>query len=242
MMAHIPHTFADFDLEFAPGGKLASLVYAGRDELLSRADYSFDLGAGRFFQPSGWDECFPTIDAFASSPVMGDLVGLAPAVIQSWHSLAHVWTTSRYAARREWRPAGEGLEMRFTVTSAATEPFDFLWASHALFSTDGLLSVRLPDNSLLDDFSLDGACRKFFVPSGDPIRLERAGVTFLLETDQPLWGVWLNRGGWPSSSPQPLSILGLEATNSASEIPSNATLSPGAAFSGLVRLTPELET
>ena len=62
---------------FAPDGKLEKLCLAGMPNLLFEWDHEVDLG-GKFFRPAGWDECFPTIDPTADSPVMGDLIGLTP--------------------------------------------------------------------------------------------------------------------------------------------------------------------
>jgi len=229
-------TLGAFQLELAEDGKLVALL-AGAHEILSFTEYEHDFGAGRVFRPMGWDECFPTIEPFGDSPAMGDLVGRAPDVVTSLHAVSQIWRTNRYVAKREFASRGASvLEVRFSVENVSREEIEFLWASHALFSIEGLLEVELPDGSRLDDFSLDGTCRKYFVNAGEPVRMRRADMTLALDTDQPYWGIWLNRGGWPQSKPAGFAALGIEATNARSDSPQGAKIAPGARFQGWVRL------
>jgi hypothetical protein len=229
-------TLGAFQLDLAEDGKLAALL-AGPHEILNFTEYEFDLGDGRAFRPMGWDECFPTIEPFGESPVMGDLIGNAPDTVMSVHSVSQIWRTNRYMAKREFASRGASvLEVRFSVENTGGAEIEFLWASHALFCVEGLLEVQLPDGSMLDDFSLDGTCRKYFVAAGEPVRMRRADMTLALDTDQPYWGVWLNRGGWPATKPAGFAALGIEATNAQADSPQGAKIAAGGRFQGRVRL------
>jgi hypothetical protein len=127
------------------------------------------------------------------------------------------------------------LEMILRV-NAGDEPIRFLWASHALFSADGLRAVHLPDGQRIAEFSVDGTCRKFFVRAGSPVCLEREECHLLLETDQPHWGIWYNRGGWPKGRPAGFACIGIEATNAPADRPVDAVIPAGGSFEGRVVL------
>lgn len=229
-------TLGAFQLELAEDGKLQALM-AGAHEILNFTEYEHDFGGGRIFRPMGWDECFPTIEPFGDSPVMGDLIRRAPDTVVSVHSVSQIWRTARYTARRDFASRGASmLEVRFSVENTGSREIEFLWASHALFSVEGLLAVELPDGSVLDDFSLNGTCRKYFVDAGEPVRMRRADMTLALDTDQPYWGIWLNRGGWPAAKPAGFAALGIEATNARSDSPQGAKIVAGERFQGWVRL------
>ena len=112
----------------------------------------------------------------------------------------------------------------------------FLWASHAIFSINGLRSVLLSDGQRMDEFRINGTCRKFFVRAGSPVCLERENCRIYLETDQPYWGIWYNRGGWPADKPARFACIGIEATNTPADSPADATIPAGGAFEGRVLL------
>jgi hypothetical protein len=103
----------------------------------------------------------------------------------------------------------------------------------------GLLRVRLAQDRVLDDFTRDSSCTKFFVRSCGPLILEREESVITLSTDQPLWGIWLNRGGWPKDAPAGFCCIGIEATNCDAEIPKGALLQPNEVFRGYVSLKME---
>ena len=67
-------------LGFDATGKLEKLCWPGFPNLLHECQQEVDLG-GRRFRPAGWDECFPTIEPYGGSPVMGELVGVAPSLV-----------------------------------------------------------------------------------------------------------------------------------------------------------------
>ena len=224
-----------FRLEFLPSGKLGALTLPSGAALLRRAEQSFDLGGGRRFAPGGWDECFPTIEPWNGFPAMGELVWRVPVIRERGGRVEQVWEAPGFVAARSFRPrSGRELEVTFRVRNRSGQPLEFLWASHAVFALDGLSAVTLPDGRLLDEFSLDGSCSKFFVRSGRAVRLRRPEGEVRLRTDQPWWGIWLNRGGWPAPSPAGLGGLGIEATNCPADSPQGTALRAGGSFRGTV--------
>jgi len=230
-------TIGDFRLLFEQGGKLRGLQAAGGHELLHQSDYRFDCGEGRGFVPGGWDECFPTIDPWGTSPVMGELIGSVPALSVARNRVQQIWENKSYRASRAFSSTGpDKLEMTFSVENRTDRTREFLWASHALFTLHGLESAVLPDGDMLRNFSLDGSCRKSFVKAGPPVVMKWGWGSVRLESDQPYWGIWLNRGGWPAGAPAGFGCVGIEATNTAGEIPAGSLVQPGACFRGRVTL------
>lgn len=225
-------------LLFHPDGKLEALHLAGYPNLLHEYPHAFDLG-GKLFRPAGWDECFPTIDPIPGSDVMGDLVGLHPQLVQRAGVISQTWITARFEAQRTFeQPDEHSLRVRFRAANHSGQPLEFLWASHALFSTQSLFTCQADGGLRFDDFRPDGSVIKLFHPNHGPVELVYPDFRAILTTDQPWWGVWLNRGGWPEDSPhQPFCCLGVEATNAAAEQPAGAWLQPGAVFEGQVTLT-----
>lgn len=222
-------------LAFAPDGKLEKLCLAGMPNLLNEWPHEVDLG-DKFFRPAGWDECFPTIDATADSPVMGELVGLAPVLCWQADGVDQRWRRPRFEATRHFSLRNPTcLDISFRATNCHDRSFEFLWASHALFSVTALVTVRLPNGIIMDDFQPDGSEHKEFIANSNPITLTYAGFRALLTSDQPWWGIWLNRGGWPEHGPAPV-CLGIEATNTPAEQPHGQWLQPGGTFSGNVKV------
>jgi len=224
-----------FGLEFARSGKLTALVLPGGAAVLHQAEGAFDLGGGRLFRPGGWDECFPTIEPWNGSPAMGELVWAEPAIRAAPGGVEQVWTSPALVAARSFRPGAAGaLEVGFRAENRSGRPLEFLWASHAVFALPGLAEVSLPDGRRLRDFAPDGSSAKFFVRSGNPVVLKRSDGELRLRTDQPWWGIWLNRGGWPAGRPAGFGCIGIEATNCAAERPRLTVLGAGASFRGTV--------
>ncbi len=229
-------TLGQFTLCFEESGKLRQLLLGDGLGLLHECRYGLDTGQGRVFNPSGWDECFPSIEPFEESASMGDLVWQTPQVYRAARQVEQVWQMPRYMAQRVFRATGRReLEMIFRVRTGEA-PMRFLWASHALFSTDDLRSVALPDGQTLRDFSIDGTCRKCFARAGAPVVLERGTGRVHLETDQPYWGIWYNRGGWPRGRPAGFSCIGIEATTAAADAPTDGLIPAGGSFEGRVIL------
>ncbi len=227
----------NFDLQFEPSGKLARLAADGVAPFLCDAAYRENLGDGRWFEPRGWDECFPTIEPHGQSPVMGDLVWLTPRFLSDDSWARTEWTTTAYAATRLFRAlAPRRLEITFSAVNRSPTPLNFLWASHALFTCRGLRRVEFSDGGSLDDFRLDGSFSKTFRLNKGPARLIREDGEVVLESDQRWWGIWVNRGGWPAGRPAGFGCLGLEATTTAADHPGDAAMAPGGEFTGRVRL------
>jgi hypothetical protein len=226
-------------LRIASDGKLEMLQLAGQRNLLFEWDQEVALG-GRMYRPAGWDECFPTIEPTALSPVMGDLVGRAPQTIWNETSVQQRWRTDHFEARRCFSLESESsMVVTFSVTNLHHAKLEYLWASHALFDVSAAVTVHLPDDIILDDFTRNNSEKKFFVANTNSIELAYEGFRVRLETDQPWWGIWLNRGGWPdpaamsSAYPSPI-CLGVEATNTPAERPDRQWLGAGETFTGHV--------
>lgn len=228
-------------LVFDPGGTLIRLSFRDGPSLLHWSDYEFSLGDGRIFYPRGWDECFPTIEAHGESGVMGRLVGHAPQVQVTSEGVSQEWVYPGTTAKRTFSPAEDGILAGFEAQNTGVHPLEYLWASHALFTVRGLLRVRVARDRGLDDFTRDSSCTKFFVPASGPLILEREESIVTLSTDQPFWGIWLNRGGWPKDAPAGFCCIGIEATNCDAEIPKGALLQPDEVFRGCVSLKIESE-
>lgn len=231
-------------LGFHPDGKLERLHLAGmpldasgrRVNVLQEWDQELDLG-GRFFRPAGWDECFPTIDPYPGSPVMGELIGLPPEMNWQEDRVEQIWRTPRFEARRYFRLAAPAcLEMEFQAICLQETPLDYLWASHCLLDVGNLQKMRLANGDEYRHFDQDASEQKIFVRNAGPVELDYLDFRVVFTTDQPYWGLWINRGGWPVNCQPALLCLGVEATNTAGEIPAGQRLNPGAIFTGKVRL------
>jgi hypothetical protein len=228
-------------LHFAAGGKLERICLAGAPNLLHEWPWDVQLD-GTAFRPAGWDECFPTIEAYGDCPVMGELVAQAPALTWAGAGVEQVWQGRTYEARRRFAlVAPRRLDMTFSVTNDAPRPMEFLWASHALFPLQGLQAAQCRRAEWLRDFAADRSERKLFVPGGHPVQLVYSRYRLMLTTDQPWWGIWINRGGWPADAPEPLCCVGIEATNTPAEQPKGQWLAGGATFWGKVKLELHLE-
>lgn len=226
-----------FELQFEPSGKLARMAADGVAPFLADNSCRHDFGDGRVFEPRGWDECYPTIEAHGASPVMGDLVWLPPRMRQSETEVSQEWEMPSYTATRRFSVDGaRQLVLEFSVQNRARACLPFLWASHALFTFQGLRRVEFADGGVADDFRVDGRTSKTFRLNAGPTRLMREDGEVVLESDQRWWGVWFNRGGWPADRPAGFGCIGLEATNTPGERPDDAAIAPGGCFSGMVRL------
>ena len=229
-------TTLDTLLSFAVNGKLEKLAFAARPNLLHSGGRAFDLG-GKYFQPTGWDECFPTIEPYRDCPVMGDLVGRAPEIRREGDTVAQVWHAEHFEARRTFSlKSPTCLLVSFQATNSHDVPLEYLWASHALFTAQCLREVRFGDTARVSDFRLNGTQTKFFIANIGAVELVYSHFRVLLTTDQPWWGIWLNRGGWPEQNAEPFVCLGVEATSAPGEHPLGDQLQPGETFRGSVKL------
>ncbi|HEV2517363.1 MAG TPA: hypothetical protein VGV07_19075 [Devosia sp.] len=141
------------------GGKLASIVYRGREwltqprrPLLPHAELPPLLVDGDMF---GWDECAPTIDDCA---VMGRRLPLhGDAWDQAWSEMGDGWLAVRgrhfaYTLRRRLSIGTAGFRLDYRVSTA--EPMPFLWAAHPQFAASPDTEVVLGSGAepLIDRF------------------------------------------------------------------------------------------
>ncbi|QPC84168.1 hypothetical protein G4Y79_07290 [Phototrophicus methaneseepsis] len=223
-------------LQFSPSGKLERLSLASYPNLLHTWDQDVDLN-GKRFCPAGWDECFPTIDPYKASPVMGELIGWPPEINWQPDAVEQVWRHERYEAKRRFElQTPTCLHMSFIVTNLQDTPLEFLWASHALFDVQALTAVELSNGETMTHFEMDGRVSKRFIANTSPIVLTYADFCARLSSDQAWWGIWLNQGGWPANDRHKLRCLGLEATNTPGEIPDGQSLNPGQTFVGSIKI------
>lgn len=231
------HMLGLFDLQFELSGKLGALSFGQMAPFLADSFRREDLGNGYGFETRGWDECFPTIEPCGDSPVLGDLLWSPPVLTGDSSCVCQAWDTKRWRATRRFNLDGTGvLVMEFSAWSRSAVPLPYLWASHTLFRLGGLKEVRFADGFTLQAFELDGSSSKTFRRNTGPIRMTREDGEIILSSDQPWWGVWYNRGGWPAGRPEGVGALGLEATTTESDHPGATVMEPGGSFHGTVRL------
>jgi hypothetical protein len=233
----IQHRLGIFSYAFEPGGKLKMLSVEGGFNLLYEGKVAFDITGGLTFRIAGWDEVFPTIEPYDETPLMGCLVRSAPSIERDQSMICQAWQLEEFKAQRTFTLLDECcLKLAFAVENTSLRPIEFLWASHPMLAVDHLQRVDLPDGSRLDDFSPDGSERKWFVRTGVPVRMVYPGFAIDLQTDQPWWGLWLDKGGWPVEHPGEVHCLGIEATNTPAEVPCGQILQPGEKFQGALTL------
>ena len=236
MMTAVGCRLGTYRLDFDARGKLRQLWHESTPPLLFESPAKVDFGDNRVFEVGGWDECFPTLDPWSGRPPMGELCWEKPRMTVDPYQIELLWTLPGFQAQRLLTPStGGSLTNSFTVTNTGREEIPFLWADHALFPLQGLVGLSLPGEKLSDAFDLDGSETKVFAPwKAQGLTLTYQTHAIHLQSDQPWWGIWLNRGGWPVGQDQPLGCVGVEATNQPGEVPGAARLAPGASFSGKV--------
>lgn len=226
-----------FSLAFAPGGKLEWLSPPEGPNLLYEGQVAFDISGGLTYRIAGWDEIYPTIEPHGETPIMGRLVRFAPTLEREDRAVHQTWVAKDFRARRTFRSLeANQLKLEFSVENTSSLPVEFLWASHPMLAIDHLLRVDFPDGTHLDDFSPDGSERKWFIHTGAPVKMKYAGFNIELQTAQPWWGVWLDKGGWPVDRLGEVYCLGIEATNTAAEVPAGLILPSGGLFEGSLTL------
>lgn len=231
-----------FSFSFQDNGKLERLSILPDINLLYESTRPVEMAPGRFYTPAGWDECFPTIEPSGDFPVMGDLVGLPPEIETAAGSLRQTWRAARFLARRTFSLENPRvLRVDFEAVNISGSPQEVLWANHALLAVERLRWVTLPDGSVLRDFGMDGSERKWFLPARAAVELVYSGSRLSMTTDQPWWGIWSDKGGWPLDGLNCYNCLGIEATNTPGEVPDGQLLGPGETFQGWVRLSVENE-
>jgi galactose mutarotase-like enzyme len=202
------------------GGQIASLRWRDRELLdpgsrrgstaVDQADYlSGGLG--------GIDDCLPAI-APGAHPTHGVSI---PDHGELWYRPAEV--LDRGADRIVLRAVGEHLPftLRRTLTIAdgelrvdyriehtAAGELPLVWAAHPLLAVSPGMRIQIPGESRPDDWESlpEGSCAKLFKPWGGPVSVTHPAwgleLSVALEAELPAHlGLWLNRGGYPSSSP-----------------------------------------
>jgi hypothetical protein len=233
---HMKTQINNFTLDFAAGGKLRQLSVDGIP-LLHEGTHQLPIGDGKSFTVAGWDECFPTIEAFEDSPVMGQLISAVPTTVIDQDEAVQTWTFPTLTATRRFErgDARDELLIRFEAQNTSSQPRRYLWASHALFSLEAVTAIVLPQRTLTD-LGLNNTSSKSFLPNRGPVEILRPNLTITLTTDQPWWGIWRNQGGWPAAAPAGFRCIGLEPTTTNADHPADASLAPGEIFHGEMRL------
>ena len=223
-------------LAFSPEGKLEKLCLSGYPNVLHEWDQGIDLG-GKYFRPAGWDECFPTIDAYGTSAVMGDLIGMTPEINWQARSVEQIWRCTGFIAQRRFSlETASCMGVSFHVTNLQNNPVEYLWASHALFSVSRLQKIRLANGLEYANFAMNNSVEKSFQANCGAVEFVYPDHRMFLTSDQPWWGIWINRGGWPEDHAHSFCCLGVEATNTASEQPDGQWLLANRTFTGTVKL------
>lgn len=251
MTTALNFSLGEYSLDFDETGKLAELLFSQKHSLLNKCDYRMDIGEGKFFIPFGWDECFPTIESHNEFPVMGILVRNKPELVKTKNAITQIWKMRNFQAVRVFsvkesnklntptsalNAPPSALEMRFSVKNTGDRPVEFLWASHSVFGLDGMEEIILSDGKVLSEFSMDGSSSKTFSKTTNPLMIKKKEITVTMETDQPFWGIWFNRGGWPEDAKNAFVCIGIEATNCDSDSPKGTMLATGETFEGRVEI------
>lgn len=244
MTTALNFSLGEYSLNFDETGKLAELIFNQKHSLLNKCAYRMDIGGEKFFMPFGWDECFPTIEPHSVFPVMGILVRNKPETIKTKNAVTQIWKLRDFQAVRVFSVKESNkinappsvLEMRFSVKNTGDRPAEFLWASHSVFGLDGMEEIILSDEKKLDKFSLDGSSSKTFSKTTNPLVIKKKEITITMKTDQPFWGIWFNKGGWPEDAKNAFVCIGIEATNCDSDSPKGAMLATGETFEGRVEI------
>jgi galactose mutarotase-like enzyme len=200
------------------GGKIASIYdkRAGHEWLAEPTHPPRERIYGDTFtkyELSGWDEMFPTIDACAypldtqiSLPDHGEVWALPWEVLQLDESAVHLGITGQalsYRLERDLQLTEQGIKLRYTLSSQASEPIIFIWAAHPLFYADEHTRILFPEEvkSLLNILALDAWGTVGQVHSwpntntmqGTPFSLDRIGSPelkdyrkFYIAPDEPI--------------------------------------------------------
>ena len=228
-------TLGDYKLVFDPKGKLVDILVC-KCSLLYQSDYRFDLGDGRILIPGGWDECFPSILPFKQFLPMGQLIDRMAHIVGTSDSVIQVWGLENVTIERRFCINDKGLLLHFCIQNKSKEDIDFLWVSHAVFDLSDVTEIRLSDGQKIDDFSVDNTVSNFFCIALKPIVITKNRIVIKLQTDQPYWRIWLNRGGWPAANPAGFVCIGIEATSDNSDIPTGRFLAAEEKFCGKITL------
>jgi hypothetical protein len=173
------------------GGKVSSILdKADGFELLFNypAEIPTEPTYGQPYDRSwyaGWDECFPAVAAGPyvghpydgiAIPDHGELYSVpVTTAVPSVNGITCVWNGLRFGYRfsRKLELTGTGLRASYTMVNLSPYEFRFVWAQHALLSTESEVTVDLPAASQMS-WSHDASGRTQQRPFAWPI-LEGAG-------------------------------------------------------------------
>ncbi|MBP3965894.1 hypothetical protein [Paenibacillus lignilyticus] len=162
------------------GGKIVSLLYkpTGKEWLLDAGDRPMQkLDYGSNFcdgDMSGWDECFPTIDACSAGedgslnlPDHGEVWALPWQAEVSGDALGCT-VEGRQLPYRLTRtlslPGERRLRLNYTVQHLGGAPFSFLWVAHPQFAVDEPTRILTPPSVREMNCIYGKADRDFMIP------------------------------------------------------------------------------
>jgi hypothetical protein len=185
------------------GGKTSSLVRAATGREFLRQPASRPLkpaiygAAFENYDPSGFDECFPTIAACEYPG--GAFDGLAlPDHGELWSSrwqfevhgeelwLAAAGRRLPYIFRKRLRLEDEAVILRYELESVTDAPFHYLWSAHPLLKIDPGCRIVLPED--VTEMLVESSRNQRLGESGDSSRWPRARLADGSETDLSILG------------------------------------------------------
>jgi len=232
----------------ARGGKVRKVVPSclGRN-ILSEPRVPFAIAGvrGCNFEVAGWDEACPTVAESAGMPGLGWAWQVPAETVQEPDSLRTVWQLPGLMVERTLTAVELAMTASYRFENTGPDVTPFLWASHALYTVEGLLELDMPGEGFvagpscllpevetqvecgggrarISNFSDLARSWKFFVPAGAPVSLLFTDATLHITTTAPWFGVFLNKGNFG----QP--CVGIEPTTHATDYAGDA----GTLFSG----------
>jgi hypothetical protein len=202
----------------------------------------------------GYDDCFPSITGQPGIQDHGELwSGPWSISDQSESRLVASCILPSAVVEREMVLGADALRVRVTVR--ALQPLEFLWAGHLLLAVDDETELELgspivsPEANGLDldaGVAVDLAsvwprtggrhhwsnlAEEIYVKAFQPVTatppaLHRHGHRITITTDQPWWGLWINKAGFPAH--ERFEHLGIEPCTSPHDALSQAVASGSA--------------
>ena len=238
-----------FSLRIDPlGGKVRGVVPAdlARNVLSEpHTPYTLEGVRGHSFEVAGWDEACPSVAESIGIPQLGWAWQTHPEMEQQPDCFRTAWHLPGMVVERMLTTEEKRLTSLYRFQNTTSEAMPFLWASHVLYTVEGLLDIEMPghqiipgpgclieevesqivcsgDSARINDFSPIGLSWKFFVPADGPLNLNYSDGTLCVSTTAPWFGVFLNRGRFGPP------CLGIEPTTHATDYAENAgQLDPG---------------
>jgi hypothetical protein len=185
------------------GGKMSSLIRAATGREFLRQPASRPLkpavygAAFENYDPSGFDECFPTV---AACEYAGEYFnGLAlPDHGELWSSrwqfeirgeelwLAAAGRRLPYIFRKRISLEDEAVILRYKLESVTDAPFHYLWSAHPLLKVDPGCRIMLPED--VTDVLVESSRNRRLGESGDSGHWPRTRLADGVETDLSMLG------------------------------------------------------